>query len=257
MKASYGWVAFCTIVLRDSRRTFRVWKQSFLPSIVTSVLYFVIFGRVIGQRVGAMEHFPYIQYIAPGLIMMQVITNTYSGGVASFFFAKFQKQIQELLVSPISANIMVLGYTVSAIIRGIITGIIVSILALLFTHLHIYSLATIIAVTLCSSTMFALAGLINAIYANNFDDISIVPTFILAPLTYLGGVFYSINLLPMPWRFISFINPITYIIDTFRFGFLGIGKTSVGLAFSVMIVFIVILFIFAKYLINNSGRIRE
>ncbi len=257
MNASQSWAAFYTIVTRESRRTFRVWKQSFLPAVVTSTLYFIIFGRIIGQRVGAMDQIPYIQYIAPGLIMMQVITSTYTCAVSAFYLARFQKQIQELLVSPMSAYIMVLGFTVSALIRGIITGAIVTIIAMLFTHLHLYSLITILAVMFSSSVMFALAGLINAIYAKSFDDITIVPTFVLTPLTYLGGVFYSINLLPQSWQLISFINPIVYIINTFRFGFLGVADASIRLAFAIVLCLIVILFIFAYYLIKTGRGIRE
>lgn len=257
MNALQGWVAFCTIVIRESKRTFRVWKQSFLPAVVTSTLYFIIFGRIIGQRVGFMDQIPYIQYIAPGLIMMQVITSSYTSSVSAFYLARFQKQIQELLVSPMSANIMVLGFTASAIIRGIITGIIVTIIAMLFTHIHIYSLIIILTVMLSSSIMFALAGLINAIYAKSFDDITIVPTFVLAPLTYLGGVFYSINLLPKTWKLISFINPVAYIINTFRFGFFGVADASIILAFVIVLVLIVILFIFAYYLIKTGRGIRE
>lgn len=257
MNASQSWAAFYTIVTRESRRTFRVWKQSFLPAVVTSTLYFIIFGRIIGQRVGTMDQIPYIQYIAPGLIMMQVITSTYTCSVSAFYLARFQKQIQELLVSPMSAYIMVLGFMVSALIRGIITGTIVTIIAMLFTHLHLYSLITILAMMFSSSVMFALAGLINAIYAKSFDDITIVPTFVLTPLTYLGGVFYSINLLPQSWQLISFINPIVYIINTFRFGFLGVADASIGLAFAIVLCLIVILFIFAYYLIKTGRGIRE
>jgi ABC-2 type transport system permease protein len=257
MKMALAWVAFCTIVVRETRRTFRVWRQSFLPAIVTSTLYFVIFGKIIGQKVGMIDQFPYIQYIAPGLIMMQVITSTYTSGASAFFMAKFQKQIQELQVSPMPAYVIVLGFMISAIVRGIITGILVTAITLFFTHLHVHSWLIIIAVTLCSSILFALAGLVNAIYAKTFDDITVVPTFILAPLTYLGGVFYSINLLPKAWQLISFINPIAYIINTFRFGILGVADASIVLAFFVMAVLIIILFIFAYYLINSGRGLRE
>lgn len=257
MKIALAWVAFSTIIVRECRRTFRVWKQSFLPAVVTSTLYFVIFGRIIGQRVGMMDNFPYIQYIAPGLIMMQVITSAYTSGVSAFFFAKFQKQIQELQVSPMPAYVIVLGFMVSAIIRGVVTGALVTMITLFFTHLHVHSWLAVIAVVLCSSCMFALAGLVNAIYAKTFDDISIVPTFILAPLIYLGGVFYSISLLPKSWQLISFINPVVYIINTFRFAILGITDAPIMLAFMVMVLFIVILFIFAYYLVNSGRGLRE
>lgn len=257
MRANLAWVAFSTIVIRESRRTFRVWKQSFLPSVVTSFLYFVIFGHVIGQRVGEMAGFPYMQYIAPGLIMMQVITSAYMSGVSAFFIAKFQRQVQEILVSPMPPYVIVFGFMISAIIRGVVVGVIVTMIALFFTHLHIHSWLVILAVVLCSACMFALAGLVNAIYARNFDDINIVPTFILAPLTYLGGVFYSINLLPSFWQKVSLINPVAYIINAFRYGFLGVADASVTIAFLVMLFFIVILFIFAFNLIKNGRGLRE
>ncbi len=257
MKLALAWVAFKTIVTRESKRTFRVWRQSFLPAVVTSILYFVIFGRVIGARVGMMSGFSYLQYIAPGLIMMQIITSAYTSSVSAFFIAKFQRQIQELLVSPMPAYVIMLGFVVSAIIRGVIVGIIVTIVALLFTHLHIHSWLVMIGVVLFSSILFALAGLVNAIYAKTFDDITIVPTFILAPLTYLGGVFYSIHLLPPFWQSISLVNPVAYIINAFRFGILGIADASVTVAFLVMSMFILLLFVFANYLINSGRGLRE
>lgn len=257
MKVALAWIAFCTIIVRESRRTFRVWRQSFLPAVVTSILYFVIFGRIIGHRVGVMDNFPYVQYIAPGLIMMQIITSSYTSGVSAFFQAKFQKQIQEIMVSPTPSYIIVFGFTISAMLRGVIIGVIVTMIALFFTHLHVYSWPTVFLVVICSSCMFALAGLVNAVYAKTFDDITTIPTFVLAPLTYLGGVFYSITLLPKSWQLISFVNPIVYIINTFRFAILGVADTSVVMAFAVMIIFISVLFAFAFHLINSGRGLRE
>lgn len=257
MKTALAWIALKTIINRESRRTFRVWRQSFLPAVVTSTLYFIIFGRVIGQRVGMMDGFNYIQYIAPGLIMMQIVTSSYSSSVSAFFIAKFQRQIQELLVSPMPAFIIVLGFMISAIIRGIIVGILVTMIALFFTHLTIHNGLITISVALCSSCLFALAGLVNAIYAKTFDDITVVPTFVLTPLTYLGGVFYSISLLPKFWQWISFVNPIAYIINAFRFGILGVADASIVIAFLVMALFILFLFIFAYYLVNSGRGLRE
>lgn len=257
MKRELAWTAFKTIVIRESRRTFRVWRQSFLPAIVTSVLYFIIFGRVIGLRIGDMGNFPYIQYIAPGLIMMQIISSAYTSSVSAFFMAKFQRQIQELLVSPMTAPVIVLGFVVSAVIRGVIVGIIVTIIALLFTHLHIHAWWAVICIVLCASCLFALAGLINAIYAKSFDDITIVPTFVLTPLTYLGGVFYSISLLPPLWQKLSLFNPIVYIINVFRYGILGITDASTMLAFVILGLFILTLFIIAYNLINSGRGLRE
>lgn len=257
MKMTLAWVAFTTIVVRECKRTFRVWRQSFLPAIVTSTLYFVIFGRIIGQRVGIMDGFSYLQYIAPGLIMMQIVTNAFIGSVSAFFIAKFQRQIQEILVSPMQAYVIVFGFMVSAVMRGIIIGVLITIIALFFTHLHIHSWWVTGSVVVCSSCVFALAGLVNAVYAKTFDDITIVPTFILAPLTYLGGVFYSIHLLPPFWQAVSLINPIVYIINAFRFGILGVADTSIALAFAVMGIFILVLFIFVYYLINSGRGLRE
>jgi len=257
MTITKAWIAFQTIVARECLRTLRVWRQTFLPAVVTCVLYFIIFGRVIGQRIGTMDGLPYVQYIAPGLIMMQVISSAYIAGVSAFFLARFQHQIQELLVSPMPAYVIVFGFTVSAILRGIIVGAIVTIIALFFTHLHVHSWGVMIAMVLGSSGMFALAGLINAIYAKTFDDITIVPTFVLTPLTYLGGVFYSIHLLPAFWQSISFLNPIFYIINAFRFGILGLTDASIVLAFAVIGLLVIILFIFAYFLINTGRNLRE
>ncbi|MBS0350572.1 MAG: ABC transporter permease [Proteobacteria bacterium] len=257
MKFNLALIAFYTIVIRESKRTFRVWRQSFLPSIITSILYFVIFGRVIGHRVGTMNGIPYLQFIAPGLIMMQIITSAYSSSVSAFFIAKFQRQIQELLVSPMPAYVILFGFIVSAIIRGVLVGILITIIALFFTHLRIHSWLIMLTVVFFASFLFAIAGLVNGVYAKNFDDITIIPTFVLAPLTYLGGVFYSIHLLPPFWQIISLINPITYMINAFRYGFLGFADASILIAFAIIFSLIIILFIFANYLINSGKGLRE
>jgi ABC-2 type transport system permease protein len=257
MKFKLALVAFNTIVIRESKRTFRVWRQSFLPSIITSILYFVIFGRVIGHRVGPMNGVPYLQFIAPGLIMMQIVTSAYSSGVSAFFIAKFQRQIQELLVSPMPAYVILFGFIVSAVIRGVLVGVIITIIALFFTHLRIYSWPVMLFVVFFSSFLFAIAGLVNAVYAKNFDDITIIPTFVLAPLTYLGGVFYSIHLLPPFWQIISLVNPITYMINAFRYGILDMADTSVAVAFAIIFFLIIILFVFANYLISSGKGLRE
>lgn len=257
MKLAYEWVAFKTILIREIRRAFRTWPQSLLPAIVTSTLYFIIFGRVMGQHIGMMHHFSYIQYIAPGLMMMQIISSAYTSSAFGLFMAKFQRQIQELLVSPMSAATLLFGFMAGAVLRGMIIGILVGCIAIFFTHLYFFSALIIISVVICSAALFALAGIINAIYAKNFDDISFVPNFILTPLTYLGGVFYSINLLPPFWQKLSLINPIVYIINVFRYGFLGISDTSIALAFVTIISILIILFIFAYYLINKGVGLRE
>lgn len=257
MKARRELIALQTIIVRESRRTIRVWMQSILPSLVTTILYFVIFGQVMGNRIGQMNGVSYIQYIAPGLIMMQIITGSYTGTVSGFFIAKFQRQIQELLVSSMSPLTIVLGFMISGMFRGIVIGMLVTAVALFFTHLHIYSLWIIFLITLSCAGLFSLAGLVNALFAKNFDDIAIVPTFILTPLTYLGGVFFSINLLPKSWQYISLFNPIAYIVNAFRFGILGIKDASIAVAFILILLFVFLLFIFAFYLIKNGMGLRE
>ena len=235
----------------------RIWSQTLLPPAVTTILYFIIFGKVIGSQIGLMDGYPYIQYIAPGLIMLNIITSSFSSSVSSFYSAKFQRSIEELLVSPMSNLLILLGYMSGGVFRGLIVGFIVSLIALFFTHLHIYSLLAIIAVTILSSSIFSLAGIINGIIANSFDDISIIPTFVLTPLTYLGGVFYSITLLPSIWQTLSLVNPIVYIVNTFRYGFLGVSDSHLLFSYMIMIFFIVVLFALASYLISRSSNLRS
>ena len=251
------WIAFCTVVYQEISRTVRLWSQTLLPSAITTSLYFVIFGRVIGSRIGLMGGYSYIQYIAPGLIMMNIVTSSYMCAVGSFFSAKFQKNIEEILVSPMSNVSILLGYMSGGIFRGVVVGLIVTVISLLFTHLHIHSFLNVILSALLSSAIFSLAGVINAIIAKSFDDISIVPTFVLTPLTYLGGVFYSISLLPLIWQYVSLANPIVYIIDNFRYGFLGIVDSHVLAAYFVMVFFLIILFYFALRLIKIGTGLRE
>ena len=251
------WIGYKTIVLKEIRRILRIWSQTLLPPVVTSVLYFIIFGRVIGSRVGEMGGYEYIQFIAPGLIMMNVITNSFTSAAFSFYSAKFQRNIEELLVSPMSNIIILLGYMTGGMLRGILIGIVVTIIALFFTHLHVYSWVAIISVTLLSTCIFSLSGVINALLAKSFDDISIIPTFVLAPLTYLGGVFYSITLLPQFWQYISLENPIVYIVSSFRYGFLGISHGHIFVPYFVMILFVTAMFVLAFYLLKKGVGIRE
>ncbi len=252
-----GWIAFITIVIHEVQRVFRIWSQTLLPPAITSILYFVIFGQVIGSRIGDMEGFRYIQYIAPGLIMMNIITASYSSAVSSFYAAKFQRSIEELLVAPMPNTVILLGYMSGGILRGVLVGIIVSVIALFFTHLHVHSFFSIALVVLLSSSIFSLAGIINAIYAKSFDDIALIPTFILTPLTYLGGVFYSIKLLPQTWQYISLANPIIYIVDNFRYGFLGIADSHIALAYVLMAALLLALFFLAFYLLRRGVGLRE
>ena len=250
------WVSFLTIVRKEINRFMRIWLQTILPPAITMALYFVIFGKLIGPRIGLMEGFTYMQYIAPGIIMMAIITNAYSNVVSSFFGAKFQRHIEEILVAPVPTTIIVAGYVVGGVTRGLMVGLLVTIVALFFTELRIYSLFTTISVVVLTAALFSLGGLINAIFAKKFDDISIVPTFVLTPLTYLGGVFYSINLLPEFWQNVSLANPVLYMVNAFRYGILGTSDIDVTNAFIVIIVFVVSLFFVCVNLLRRGTGIR-
>ncbi len=256
MKSKYL-ISFYTLVMKEAKRTFRIWSQTLLPPAITTTLYFIIFGHVIGSRVGSMGGYPYIQFIAPGLIMMTVITSSYASAVSSFFSAKFQRSIEELLVSPTPDWVILIGFSFGGVLRGVLVGIIVTVIALIFTHLQVHSIIDIVAVTLLSSSIFSLAGIINAVYARNFDDISIIPSFVLTPLTYLGGVFYSIHLLPPVWHYISLANPIVYIIGNFRYGFLGISESHHIGSLAFMILFMAALYILALYLLKRGKGLRS
>lgn len=256
MNGNIAWQAFLTIVTREIRRYIRIWQQTLLPPAITVVLYFVIFGKLIGQRIGEMGGHSYIDFVVPGLIMMSVITNSYSNVVSSFFGQKFQRSIEELLVSPVPNWVILAGYVLGGMTRGLAVGFIVTILALFFTDLSLHSFPVTLGIVLMTSLMFSLAGLINAVYANSFDDISIIPTFVLTPLTYLGGVFYSISLLPEFWQGVSRLNPVLYMVNAFRYGFLGISDINVAVAFMMVACFSVILFVFSLYLLKHSKRLR-
>mgnify|MGYP000347173830 CR=1 FL=1 len=257
MNSHQKWVAFDTILRREIRRFMRIWPQTLLPPVITIVLYFVIFGQLIGSRIGTMSGLPYIQFVAPGLIMMSVITNSYSNVVSSFFGSKFQRNIEELLVSPTPNWIILLGYVAGGMCRGLGVGSIVTLLSLYFADFSIHSLPVTIGIVLMTSLMFSLAGLINAIFAANFDDISIIPTFVLTPLIYLGGVFYSAELLPAFWQVVSGLNPIFYMVNTFRYGILGSSDVDVYWAFLILGVFIVTLYGACIWLLRNGKGIRS
>jgi ABC-2 type transport system permease protein len=248
MRASY---------LIEITRFMRIWIQTLVPPAITMSLYFVIFGSLIGSRIGDMGGFSYMEFIVPGLIMMAVITNSYANVASSFFSAKFQRNVEELLVAPVPNYLIVLGYVGGGMARGILVGIIVTILSLFFVDIQIHNLAIIILTVILTSMLFALGGLINAVYAKTFDDISIIPTFVLTPLTYLGGVFYSLTLLPGFWQNVAALNPIVYMVNAFRYGFLGISDVSLLLALAVVLGFIVVMFSFALYLINRGVGLRS
>jgi len=249
-------IAFLTLVSKEITRFMRIWVQTVLPPAITITLYFLIFGQLIGPRIGEMGGFKYIQYIAPGLIMMSVITNAYANVVSSFFGAKFQKHIEEMLVAPIPNWVILAGYICGGVARGLVVGVAVTIVALLFTDLHMHSWAITAAVVLLTSALFSLGGLVNGIFAKSFDDIAIIPTFVLTPLTYLGGVFYSIDLLPEIWQKVSLANPILYMVNAFRFGILGVSDINVALALLVIAICCVALFALSLTLMNRGVGIR-
>lgn len=250
------WIALSTIVRKEIRRFTRIWVQTLIPPAITMALYFVIFGSLIGSRIGEMGGFDYMSYIVPGLIMMSVITNSYSNVVSSFFSSKFQHQIEELLVSPTPNWVILVGYLIGGMGRGLMVGVIVTLLSLFFTQLQIAHLGITVAIILLTSLLFSLGGFINGIFARSFDDISIIPTFVLTPLTYLGGVFYSIQLLPEFWQNVSMANPILYMVNSFRYGILGVSDINVGFAFAMISLFVVGMFIFALHLLKNSKGLR-
>lgn len=256
MNPKSNWIAFQTILGKEVSRFFRVWTQTILPSAITMALYFVIFGKLMGSRIGNFDGFPYIQYIAPGLIMMAVITNAYSNVTSSFFLAKFQRSIEEILVSPISNFLILSGFVSGAVLRGLIVGLVVTLISAFFAHFTVHHALIMLLVVFLSALLFSLAGFINAVYAKKFDDIAIIPTFVLTPLTYLGGVFYSVNMLPPLWRTVSFFNPILYMVNAFRYGVLGISDVNIGFSLIFITMMIIVLFIFSLYLLNRGVGIR-
>ncbi len=249
-------IAFNTIVIKEVSRFTRIWVQTILPPAISTTLYFVIFGNLIGSRIGTMGGFSYINYIAPGIIMMAVINNSYANVVSSFFSAKFQRHIEEMLVAPIPNFIILAGYITGGVTRGMMVGIVVTLVALCFTELRVNNLFITFSVVLMTSTLFSLGGLINAIFADKFDDISIIPTFVLTPLIYLGGVFYSIELLPEFWQTVSAFNPILYMVNAFRYGLLGVSDISITMAFIIITLFIISLFTVALYLLSKGIGIK-
>jgi len=251
------WIGFRTIVIREYGRIIRIWGQTIVPSAVTAVLYFAIFGSLIGRRVGVMGGFDYKQFIAPGLIMMSVITNSYGNVVASFFGAKFGKHVEELLVSPLPNWVIVAGYATGGVVRGVLVGAAVTLVSLVFTHLHVHHALVVVAALLLTSFTFAMAGFLNALFAKNFDQVNWIPAFVLTPLTYFGGVFYSISLLPDWARSLSYANPILYMVNAFRFGFLGVSDVHLGFAFALMAAAALALFTTAVLLLNRGSGIRD
>ena len=251
-------VTLWTLTSKEIRRFMRIWIQTLVPPAVTMSLYFVIFGSLIGPRIGEMDGFDYVQFMIPGLIMMSVITNSYANVVSSFYSVKFQKSIEELLISPMPNWIILLGFILGGVCRGVLVGIIVFFVSLIFyPEFEIINPVLTILVLFLTSILFSLMGFINAVFADSFDDISVIPTFVLTPLIYLGGVFYSINILPDLWRSISMANPMLYVVNTFREGMLGISDVSILFSLSMIILFIFIFTILSLYLLNKGIGIRE
>ena len=252
----YKFTAFKTLVWKEVRRFLRIWVQTLVPPVITISLYFVIFGNLIGRRIGDMNGYTYIEFIVPGLIMMAVINNSYANVVSSFFSQKYQRSIEELLVSPVPNYVILSGFIIGGVTRGLLIGVVATIVSLFFSGLNMHNIFITLIVVIMSSIVFSLGGFINAIYANKFDDITIIPAFVLTPLIYLGGVFYSVNLLPDFWRLISQLNPIFYMVNAFRYGILGISDVDVVFAFLMLVLFIVVLFAFAMFLLHRGKGLR-
>jgi len=249
-------IAFTTIMIKEMRRFLRIWVQTILPPMITTALYFVIFGKMIGSQLAPIEGYSYMDYIVPGLIMMTVITNSYANVVSSFYGSKFQRYVEELLIAPIPHFLILLGFISGGVARGLIVGVMVTIVAAFFVDLQLHNIWVAVSVMILTSILFALGGFINAVYAKSFDDISIIPTFVLTPLTYLGGIFYSVSMLPGIWQNISHVNPILYMINAFRYGMLGVSDISLTTAYTVIVAFIIGLYSYSLWLLKRGVGLR-
>lgn len=250
-------VGYYTMLRKDIRRILRIWSQTLLPPVVTTTLYYLIFGAFIGSQVQPINGFSYMQFIVPGLIMMTVITSSYMNTVSTFYFAKWVHTLDELLVSPMPSWVVIAGFVSGGVARALMVAVLVLIVSIFFTKLTIVSIGIVIAAVLLTAILFALAGLLNGMFAKSFDAISIIPTFVLTPLTYLGGVFYSIDQLPEFFRIISLANPILYMVNAFRYGFLGISDVPIGLSFGVMGALIVVLLAVVLYLFHKGSGLKN
>lgn len=252
-----NFIALDTILRKELVRFFRIWSQTLLPPAITMTLYFIIFGKLIGSQINPIDGFSYMQYIVPGLTMMSIMTSAYANTSGSFFGAKFSRSIEEMLVSSMPSYLILLGYMLGGAIRGLLVGAIVLFISLFFTHLHLHNLWIVLSMAILASLLFSLAGLINGIFAKKFDDVSFIPTFVLTPLTYLGGVFYSLKQLPLFWQHLSIFNPILLIVDSFRYGMLGVSDVNIYFGFSMMILLFVILLIWCLYLLKKGVGLRS
>ena len=249
--------ALKSLAVKETNRYLRIWVQTLVPPVITTSLYFVIFGNLIGGRIGDMAGFSYMEFIVPGLIMMSAITSSYANVSSSFFSQKFQKNIEEILVAPVPTHIIIWGFVIGGVGRSVMVGTLVTIISLFFVPLHVYSWVIVVITLLMTAILFSLAGLLNGIFAQSFDDVSIVPTLVLQPLTYLGGVFYAISMLPPFWQAVSKINPIVYMISGFRYGFLGVMDVSIVVSMSILVLFIVVLYSVCWYLIDRGRGLRS
>ena len=252
-----NWIAFKTIVIKETTRYLRIWVQTLVPPAITMTLYFIIFGGFIGSRIGEMGGHDYMAFIVPGLIMMSVINNAYANVVSSFFGSKFQRFVEELLVAPVSNHAILLGYIAGGVGRAVLVGGIVLGVSMFFTDIYIHHVGVTISVVLLTAILFSLAGFVNAVFAKKFDDISIVPTFILTPLTYLGGVFYSIKMIPEFWQLVSYANPILYMVNAFRYGLLGTTDIPIEIAYGIIGLFIIALYSICYMLLAKGVGIRQ
>ena len=250
-------IAYQTIVRKEFVRFARIWIQTILPSVITIFLYITIFGNFIGDRIGVISDFNYIDYIIPGLVIMPIISNSYMNVVGSFYSSRFQKSHEEMMVSPLPDYIILLGYVSGGVIRAFVVGVAVFFVTTIFTDIPVYNMWLVVLITFLTSFLFSTAGFINAVYAKSFDDINIVTTFVLTPLTYLGGTFYSIDALPQVWQDISVFNPIAYIISSYRFAFLGLEETSLALSLSIVVVLIIVLFFVALMILSRGIGIKN
>lgn len=250
------YVAFKTIVIKEVLRFSRIWVQTILPPVITTALYFIIFGNLIGSQIGDVDGERYMDYIVPGLIMMSVITNSYANVVSSFFSSKFQRNIEEMMVSPVPHYIIVLGFVAGGVMRGLAVGLAVMLVAVFFSDIRLHNFWVAGSTVVLTSVLFSLAGFINGVFAKSFDDISIIPTFVLTPLTYLGGIFYSISMLPTFWQTVSLANPILYMVNSFRYGTLGVSDIHLGASYLITLSFIAGLFGFSMHMLNRGYGIR-
>lgn len=259
MKLNEYWIIYYTLLRKEVVRVLRIWPQTLLPSSITISLYFLIFGKIIGERIGTMENFDYIQFITPGLIIMSVINNSYSNVVGSFYGSRFNNSIQEILVSSVNNHLIILGYISGGIFRGCFVGVAATIVANIFNSalVSFYTCLLIFSTFILCSALFSLGGLINGIFSQSFDDTTIFPNFILTPLTYLGGVFYSLNALPPFWQKVAQYNPMFYIVDFVRYAFIGSSCINPVIAFIAIVSIIAILYILAWYLLSRGIRLKS